>query len=52
MHQFNAKTTPADKVSFTNPGNGRRNPDGSLDSGTALPAGLAFGSTFNLVLAR
>src|SRR5262245_59852858 len=28
-------------LGITNPGNGRRNADGSLDSGTALPAGLA-----------
>lgn len=39
-------------LGITNPGNGRRNADGSLDSGTALPAGLAFGSTFNPALAR
>src|SRR6516162_11514804 len=39
-------------LGITNPGNGRRNADGSLDLGTALPAGLAIGSTFNLMLAR
>src|SRR6516164_11131005 len=39
-------------LGITNPGNGRRNADGSLDSGTALPAGLAFGSTFSPALAR
>src|SRR5215468_11673531 len=39
-------------LGITNPGNGRRNEDGSLDSGTALPAGLAIGSTFNPALAR
>jgi len=39
-------------LGITNPGNGRRNADGSLDSGTALPAGLAIGSTFNPALAR
>src|SRR5215475_5368155 len=39
-------------LGVTNPGNGRRNPDGTLDSGTAFPAGLLMGSTFNPVLAR
>ena len=39
-------------LGITNPGNGRRNADGSPDSGTALPAGLAIGSTFNPALAR
>ncbi|HZC86034.1 MAG TPA: glycoside hydrolase family 3 N-terminal domain-containing protein [Steroidobacteraceae bacterium] len=39
-------------LGITNPGNGRRNPDGSPDSSTALPAGLLMGSTFNAALAR
>jgi beta-glucosidase len=39
-------------LGITNPGNGRRNPDGTLDSGTAFPAGLLMGSTFNPTLAR
>jgi beta-glucosidase len=39
-------------LGITNPGNGRRNADGTPDSGTALPAGLLMGSTFNASLAR
>lgn len=39
-------------LGVTNPGNGRINPDGTPDSGTALPAGLLMGSTFNPELAR
>jgi len=39
-------------LGITNPGNGRRNADGTPDSGTALPAGLLMGSTFNAALAR
>jgi len=39
-------------LGITNPGNGRRNLDGTLDSGTAFPAGLLMGSTFNLTAAR
>ena len=38
-------------LGITNPGNGRRNADGTPDSGTALPAGLLMGSTFNASLA-
>jgi beta-glucosidase len=38
-------------LGITNPGNGRRNADGTPDSGTALPAGLLMGSTFNSALA-
>jgi beta-glucosidase len=34
-------------LGITNPGNGRRNPDGTFDSGTAFPAGILMGSTFN-----
>jgi hypothetical protein len=36
----------------TNAGNGRRNPDGTLGSGTAFPAGFLMGSTFNAAAAR
>jgi beta-glucosidase len=39
-------------LGITNPANGRRNPDGTPDSGTAFPAGLLMGSTFNPVVAR
>ncbi len=39
-------------LGVTNPGNGRRAADGSVDSGTAFPAGLLMGSTFNLEAAR
>jgi beta-glucosidase len=39
-------------LGITNPGNGRRDSDGAPDSGTALPAGLLMGSTFNAALAR
>ena len=39
-------------LGITNPGNGRRNPDDTPDSGTAFPAGLLMGSTFNAALAR
>jgi len=39
-------------LGITNPGNGRRNSDGALDSGTAFPAGLLMGSTFNAAAAR
>jgi beta-glucosidase len=39
-------------LGITNPLNGRRNPDGSFDSGTALPAGLAMGASWNADLAR
>ena len=39
-------------LGITNPGNGRRNSDGTLDSGTAFPAGLLMGSTFNAAAAR
>src|SRR6516164_11667410 len=39
-------------LGITNPGNGRRNSDGALDSGTAFPAGLLIGSTFNAAAAR
>jgi beta-glucosidase len=39
-------------LGITNPGNGRRNADGTLDSGTAFPAGLLIGSTFNPAVAH
>jgi len=39
-------------LGITNPGNGRRSPDGTPDSGTAFPAGLLMGSTFNPEAAR
>lgn len=39
-------------LGITNPGDARRNPDGTPESGTAFPAGLLMGSTFNLEAAR
>jgi beta-glucosidase len=39
-------------LGITNPLNGRKNADGTPDSGTAFPAGLATGSTWNMALAR
>ena len=39
-------------LGITNPGLGRLLPDGTPDSGTALPAGMAMGSTFDPELAR
>src|SRR5262245_45045923 len=35
-------------LGITNPGNGRVGPDGKPDSGTALPAGMAMGSSWNV----
>jgi beta-glucosidase len=39
-------------LGITNPGNGRMGPDGKPDSGTALPAGMAIGSSWNVAVAR
>src|SRR5262245_55057363 len=39
-------------LGITNPGLGRVGPDGKPDSGTALPAGMAMGSSWNVPAAR
>jgi beta-glucosidase len=39
-------------LGITNPGNGRVGLDGKPDSGTALPAGMAIGSSWNVPAAR
>jgi beta-glucosidase len=39
-------------LGITNPSHGRVGPDGKPDSGTALPAGMAMGSSWNVPAAR